>query len=129
MPSIRHRGVRQYQARIDGQPSRTFESRKEAQRWISQTSKDRQLSPSPMAASSKMPSLLWALERYSREISPAKRGHVQELGRIRQWQRCAALSGLPLDQITRAELAQWRDRKVAAGIGANTIRLDLALLS
>jgi hypothetical protein len=69
-----------------------------------------------------------ALERYSKEVTPSKKRRQQELSRLCRGQK-NPLADLPLSQIRGADLARYRDSRQEEGIGANTRRLDLALIS
>jgi integrase len=69
-----------------------------------------------------------ALERYAAEVTPSKRGQQQELSRLRRWQQ-HAIAEQPLSRIRAADFARFRDARQEQGAGANTIRLDLALVS
>jgi integrase len=69
-----------------------------------------------------------ALERYSNEVTPSKKGRQQEMSRLRRWQK-NPLSAQPLSQIRGTDLARYRDSRQEEGAGANTVRLDLALIS
>ena len=69
-----------------------------------------------------------ALDRYEKEISSTKKGYNQERKRISQWKR-HPLAIRFLASIRGADLAQYRDEKIAEGYAANTIRLNLAIIS
>ncbi len=76
----------------------------------------------------KFPLLTEALDRYDREISCLKKGYHQERKRIRSW-KSHPLSARFLPDIRSADIATYRNERTRAGISANTIRLDLAILS
>jgi len=69
-----------------------------------------------------------ALDRYQREITPAKKGATQERNRIAVWKR-ASLATKTLSRIRGTDVAKWRDERLEAGVSGQTIRNDLALLS
>ncbi len=69
-----------------------------------------------------------ALDRYAREITPAKKGARQELRRIEAWQR-SELADRPLTKIRGMDIAAWRDERMAAGLAPTTIRNDLIVIS
>jgi integrase len=138
MPSIRKRGQR-YQARVIlkgfSPETRTFATSYEALAWaaareldLSNTATGAATKDPSSAQSPGPPSLREALNRYSREVTPAKRGAAQELVRIEHW-KAHPYSQLPLDEIKPHHLARYRDERLAAGKAGNTVRLDLALLS
>jgi integrase len=69
-----------------------------------------------------------ALERYLKEVSVTKKGHLQECKRIKQWQG-NPLAVITLDKVRGADMARYRDTRLAGGASGNTVRLDLALIS
>jgi hypothetical protein len=133
MASIRRRGPHQYQARIirRGNPDqvKTFKTRSEAEKWT-KAEGEKWSQPAQQAAVlvPPAPALREALDRYAREVTPAKKGALQELRRVKYWQG-HYLGDRPLDSIRGADLAVWRDERIKRGAGANTIRLDLAPIS
>jgi integrase len=132
MANIRKRGLHQYQARVrlKGFPelSNTFPTRQDAVSWANQ--KERELLHGFNAAAQEADrlTLFEALERYSREVTPEKKGKSQELRRIWTWQK-DPLAVRPLSQIRGVDLARYRDLRQGGGAGGNTIRLELALIS
>jgi integrase len=130
--SVRCRGPHKYQARVirKGYPplAKTFDTRKAACTWADLTEQqiaDGTLSEGPQRGRL---TLAEALVKYAAEITPAKRGAVSEMGRIRLWQK-HDLSYRFIDTIRGVDLAQHRDARLAAGKGGNTVRLELALIS
>lgn len=69
-----------------------------------------------------------ACDQYERDVTPRKRGQVQERRRLDYW-RAHELADRPLAAIMPADVARHRDARLAAGLSANTVRLELALLS
>jgi len=69
-----------------------------------------------------------ALDRYGREISSGKKGDRQEIARIRFW-KSHPLAKRFLASIQGKDIAAFRDERLKSGASANTVRLDLALLS
>jgi integrase len=82
------------------------------------------LQPSPESP----PSLLDALARYAREITPQKKGAANEERRIRQWQR-HPLATFALSDIRGYHLAKHRDDRTSAGISPSTLQKEFAVLS
>jgi integrase len=80
------------------------------------------------ASPSCIPTLREALSRYLLEITPQKKGKLQESRRIHAWQK-HPLGDLPLDRIRPIDLVSYRNNRLAAGRSVYTIRLDLAVLS
>ncbi|MDQ9168817.1 site-specific integrase [Oxalobacteraceae bacterium R-40] len=132
MAQIRRRGPSQYQARvrIKGYPevSKTFPTRQDAVAWASVRERKVLQGLSQAMQLADALTLNEALERYRQEVTPSKKGHAQETVRVRRWQK-HALAGLPLSQLRGADLAEYRDDRAQEGVGANTIRLELALIS
>ena len=69
-----------------------------------------------------------ALDRYEREISSIKKGYLQEKKRIRAW-KIHPLAKSFLATIQGKDIAAWRDARIKSGSSANTVRLDLAVIS
>lgn len=69
-----------------------------------------------------------ALDRYQREVTPRKKGAKQERVRLAAWKR-DDLAMRSLASIRGADLAKWRDSRLAAGASPTTVRNDLALIS
>lgn len=132
MASIIKRGPRQWQAQIcrKGYPSqtRTFRTKKDAKAWASVIESEMIRGVFVDRREAEHTTLGQALERYAREITPQKRGAPQELRRIDQWQR-RPLAGRSLAGLRSIDFAQHRDARLRAGVAANTVRLELALIS
>ena len=69
-----------------------------------------------------------ALKRYQREITPTKRGAMQERNRIKAWLR-DPLADKSLSDIRLPQMGQWRDQRLAAGKAPATIRNALTIIS
>lgn len=69
-----------------------------------------------------------ALARYSREVSPQKKGARQELTRIKTWSE-SKYGRKSLAELRSSDLADYRDARLADGLSTNTVRLMLALIS
>lgn len=132
MAQIRKRGPQQYQARIrlKGQPevSKTFQSRFDAVEWTRGTEKLLQQNLGDVIRHAQRLTLSQALEKYCTDVTCTKKSWKQETVRLRKWQ-CHFLSERALPEIRGADLATYRDARLAEGIGANTVRLELALIS
>ncbi|MFN4164356.1 MAG: site-specific integrase [Ferrovibrio sp.] len=72
--------------------------------------------------------LLSCLQRYEREITPAKKGADKEKHRLAIW-KADPLAGRKMAQVTSADLAAWRDDRLKAGKSSSTVTNDLNLLS
>jgi integrase len=132
MAQIRKRGPSQYQARVrlTGHPevSRTFSSRQDALAWASECERLVMQGLGDAMREADQLTLFNALERYANEVTPTKRSHQQEMSRLRRWQQ-HPLADLCLSRIRAADFARFRDHRQEQGVGPNTIRLDLALVS
>ena len=69
-----------------------------------------------------------ALDRYLTEVTPGKRRPENEAGFVRRWQ-AQPLARRVLATIRGKDVAAYIQQRQGDGVGANTIRLDLALLS
>jgi len=69
-----------------------------------------------------------ALKRYRKEVTPLKRGAVQERRRIDAWLK-EPLARERLLDISGRHLAVYRDRRLREGKSPNTARLELAIVS
>ncbi|HKQ26829.1 MAG TPA: site-specific integrase [Burkholderiales bacterium] len=69
-----------------------------------------------------------AFERYSREVTPRKKGRRREQERINTWKQ-HPLSVRFLAQLRGADFAEYRDQRRAEGKAENTVRIELALIS
>jgi len=111
MASIRRRGTGQYQARIciKGYPIayQTFKTRKEALQWATEREQLLLQGLSDAQSLAERMTLADALDRYGKEITPAKKSRVQEANRIRYW-KANALAALPLTKIRGSPLAAYR---------------------
>lgn len=131
MASIRKRGPCQWQAQVvrKGFPSRsrTFTNRSDALKWARavEAEMDRELYVSPKETDAT--TLLEALERYEREITPLKKGSHQESMRLRVWKR-HPLAKRILGTIQGKDIAAYRDERLKEA-APNTVRHELALLS
>ena len=67
------------------------------------------------------------LEKYAREVSDRKRGRLEESLRISRVLR-DELADVALDRLTSADVAAWRDRRLAV-VSAASVRREWTLLS
>lgn len=72
--------------------------------------------------------LAQAFERYQYEVTPKKKGAVREKTRIDCWVR-SDLASRSLASLKGSDFAAYRDKRLAAGLATNTVRLELALVS
>lgn len=132
MATITKRGDLQWQAKIrrKGYPpqSHTFATKADAEAWARDVEREMDRGMFLDRSEAEATTLREALERYSREVTPRKKGAESELSRIKRWQ-ARSLSNCTLARIRGKDLAKFRDDRRAEGKAENTIRLDLALLS
>lgn len=132
MATIRKRGPRQYQARVRilGYPelTSTFATKPEAIAWASDKERDLLRGLDAVADRVHQLTLRDALERYANEVTPEKKSKEQELYRIGVWMN-NPIAVRSLAEIRGADLARYRDLRLGAGIGGNTVRLELAVIS
>jgi integrase len=74
-----------------------------------------------------MPRLSRILERYLEEVSPLKKGALQEKYRVAQVRK-AKLADAFIDRVDGVAVAKYRDERLKV-VAPNTVRLELALLS
>lgn len=121
-----------WQARIErkGWPRqfRTFDSKAEARRWVAAIEGDMACGVFVSRTEAEGTSLAEALVRYRAEVTARKRGEAQERKRINQLLG-HPLAARSLASIRGKDIADYIRERQAGGTGANTIRLDLALLS
>ena len=131
MATIEKRGPGQFRAivRRKGYPTlrHTFGTRQQADAWARQHETQMDRAAWVDTTEANRTTLGEALSRYAREVTPAKRGALQELGRIKAWQ-ATHLAQRSLASIRGADLAAWRDSRLSQ-VGPNTVRLELAIIS
>ncbi|MEZ0246994.1 MAG: tyrosine-type recombinase/integrase [Methylophilaceae bacterium] len=131
MATITHRGAAQYQAiiRRKGYPTKTatFETQAEAIKWARHIEAQMDKRVYKDTTPAERTTLGQALERYSQQRSAKKKGAKQEHYRIQQLLQ-HPLSARPLSTLDSADFANYRDVRLET-IGANSVRLELALLS
>jgi integrase len=132
MATIRKRGDYQYQARIQriGYPAqvRTFRTKEEAEVWAAEVELELKKGTFQCRKEAQTTTLAEALRKYSREITPNKKGWREEERKIH------ALVQEPFAQLTLTELSgrdlqRWSDGEIARGYKPNTVRLKLAIIS
>lgn len=132
MASIERRSSGRYQVKIRrrGYPaqSKTCRTRAEAEEWARSVEREMDRGTFVSRAEAERTTLYDALDRYEREVTPRKRGAVQELYRIRTL-KASPLAGRTLASIRGADAAALRDAEAARGMAASSIVKLLALLS
>ena len=132
MADIRKRGPYQWQVRVrkKGYPSqtRTFNTKAEAEAWAATTESEMTRGIFVSRKEAENTTLSDAIERYIAEVIPTKKQPRREKNRAIALQRFS-LAKYSLASIQGKEIAAFRDMREKGGVGPNTIRLDLALIS
>lgn len=121
-----------WQARVQrkgfSEKCRTFYNRNDAIAWarMIETEMDRGIYLNRTAAEST--TLAELLARYLNEITPNKKGASIERYRINAWLK-TELARRCVSTIKTSDFASWRDSRITSGVAANTIRLELAVIS
>ena len=125
-------GRRVWQAHIRrrGYPAqvRTFDNKAEAEAWAATIESEIARGVFVSRAEAESTTLAEALDRYLTEVTPRKRRPQAEAGAIQRW-KAQPLAQRILATIRGKDIAGYITRRQADGVGANTIRLELALLS
>lgn len=132
MASIEKRGKHQFRVKVrrDGYETRTatFTTRAAAEAWAREIEGQIDKGFLLDTGEADNTTLGEALERYRREVTSAKRGAIQERRRIDAW-KAHPLAQRTLQRLRGADLAAYRDERIAAGRSGNTVRLELAIIS
>ena len=110
-----------------GQIGRTFETKAEAETWAKIVESEMVRGVFVTRNEAENTTLSEALDRYEREVIPAKKGALQESSRIRIWKR-TPLAKRFLASIQGKDIAAWRDERLKI-VSPKTVCLELALLS
>jgi len=132
MATIDQRGKNSWRARVRlpgfGTKSRTFDTKDQAEVWAERIERELRGGHDTIPNIGAEPTLDEALERYEREITPDKKGCVQERRRIAAWRR-RDIAKLKLSRLTSQHFVAFRKERIDAGTKRATVRLDLALIS
>ena len=110
------------------QQNKMFRTRREAETWAA-TVESQMLRGSWLdTAEADSTTLADALDRYGREVSSEKKSGKIELYRIGNLKN-DKIAKLCLSRVRGADLAEYRDRRLAAGLSPSSVRLELAILS
>lgn len=118
-----------------GTISQTFRTKREARLWAEATEsamrlgtwKDPRLEPRKTGRWEDRP-LADTLRRYRETVTPTKKGALQEATLMERWER-HELAARPMRSISRADIAAYRDARIAAGKAPSTIRNEVHTLS
>ncbi len=103
--------------------SETFEKRGQAQVWVGRTESEFQQGKTAGGAHT----VIDALRRYARDVSPTHRGERWETVRLASWEVHEWAKGR-LSRLTSDTLGKWRDERLRT-VKAATVRRELGLLS
>ena len=127
MPTYRKRGRRwQAMIRIAGHEpeSRTFPTRAEAKGWAELREEELRHGASPRSAPR---TLADAMGRYAEDVAPKHRGERWEVLRLSKLRRDTTLAGKQLRELTGADIAAWRDRRLKQ-VSPASVRREWGLL-
>ena len=131
MATISKRGSYQFQAiiRRTGYPTqtKTFETRKDAERWVRDIESKVDQGLFKDRREVEQTTLAEALDRYLLTVTCHKRGRVGEENRINLLKK-NALALRSLGSLQAKDYSTYRDNRLQQ-VSANTVRLELALLS
>lgn len=121
--NVKYRGPEQYQARklVNGRrAAKTFETAAKAAKWVThaQTDKDRGVFVDLSLA--ERTSLKALLERYRTNVSPTKKGGVEEAGHLKVIER-EDISLLKIAKLGSDDAVEWRDNMLGAGYAPATV--------
>jgi integrase len=132
MATFRKRGNLQWEARVRkrGYPTtcKTFETKAEAERWAKSVETEMSKGQFVSTKEAESYTLSECLERYKEEYLPRLKDPRREISRASCLQS-RALARRVMATIRSKDIADYRRAREKEGISANTIRLDLALLS
>lgn len=107
---------------------RTFNTKAEAERWALTIESKMGVGTYVDNRETLSTTLFDCFDRYAKEVVPLKKGAARDLVRVRFWQR-EPLAKKYIGTIKQADVAQWRDARIASGLSGSTVKKDLALLS
>lgn len=107
---------------------RTFNTKGEGERWALTVESSMGIGIYVDNRETLSTTLYECLARYATEIVPLKKGAKRDLCRIKFWQR-EPLALKSIGTVKQADVALWRDARIASGLSGSTVTKDLALLS
>ena len=110
------------------QQNKMFRSKREAETWAASVESQMLRGAWLDMAEADSTTLADALDRYAKEVSSLKKSGKIELYRIGTL-KTDKIARLHLSKIRGADLADYRDRRFAAGLSESSVRLELAILS
>ncbi|CAA6603177.1 Phage integrase family protein [Rhodospirillaceae bacterium LM-1] len=108
--------------------TRTFDTKAAAERWARDAESEMSRNVYVDGREAEQTTLFEALERYEREVTPKKKGAARERYLIARWKK-DDLALRSLASIRGADLASWRDKRLAEGASPSTVRNNINLIS
>lgn len=109
--------------------SKTFRTKRDAEDWSRRTEDEMVRGVYIQRSGSERMTLEMALKRYLAEVTPTKKATTQRGEISKSKSLIADLGKYSLAALSSEIIAGYRDKRIAAKISNNTIRLELALLS
>lgn len=109
--------------------SKTFRTKRDAEDWSRRTEDEMVRGVYIQRSGSERTTLETALKRYLAEITPTKKPTTQKGELSKSKMLISDLGKYSLAALSSEVIAGYRDRRIAAGISNNSVRLELALLS
>lgn len=106
--------------------SATFPTKREAESWAAR--RETEIRSDKIKAPGDKHTLLDALRLYAEEVSPTKRGERWEILRLRAFEGQDLPLKQPIGSIEPADLALWRDSRLAS-VSRGTVLREISLLS
>ena len=130
-PGIYRRGPGQYEVKIRRKgvaASRTFDSFAEAVQFKNETVSKIDGNTYVDQTRERETSLSDVIDLYLKQVTPTKRGAVQEANRLQAWKK-EVVAAYPIISVEISDIVAWRDRRVSDGKAPSTIYNSLNLLS
>jgi integrase len=108
--------------------SATFDTKRDAEMWAAEVEAKMHRGKWQDADESTSTKLSEALRRYLAEVTPQKKGAKQETNRIKSLMKLP-IADWYLAEIRGQQIAEYRDKRLAAGKSPSTIRNELTIIS
>jgi len=120
----------QAKVRRDGYPpqSKSFHTKAEAEAWARAQESEMDRGAWRDRSKADSTTLYKLLERYAKDVAPTKRGAETEKIRLNTLMR-DNLAKYKLSALSPLVLADWRDRRLAAGAAGSTVNRELNIIS
>jgi integrase len=108
--------------------TKTFKTKARAERWARAFENEMDDGVFVSRKEAESTTLTEAFERYLKEITPHKKGAIQETNRIKQFKK-HPLAKRFLANIRSSDIAAYRDERLSLGKSSNTVKNELILIS